>query len=60
MTALMDRATQARRYDVAAVLLGTDRRGAVERIKAMPLAERQHLQGLVAWVIAYEDYEADQ
>lgn len=57
MNAVMDRATQARRYDAAAVLLDTDRARAVSQIRAMPAAERQHLQGQVDWVIAYEDFE---
>lgn len=53
----MDKATQARRFDVAAALLRTARAGAVVHIRTLDQAAREELAGLVDWVIDYEDSE---
>lgn len=50
-------APQDRRYDVAARLFGKSRAGAIAHIRALGRAARQHLQGQVDWVIAYENEE---
>lgn len=57
MTTTMDKATQARRFDVAATLLRTDRASAIKHIRALEKAAREELAGLVDWVIDYTDSE---
>lgn len=58
MSQTIDKAAQARRVDIAAGMLGTDRAGAVVHIRAISEGQRQELRSLVDWVIAYEDEEA--
>lgn len=57
MTPTAVREAQARRYDVAAALLGTSRAEAIAHIKNLPDARRQELRSFVDWVIEYENNE---
>lgn len=57
MTGVMKQEAQARRYDVAAALLRTDRAGAITHIRTLSPAARNELAGLVDWVIDFEDSE---